>query len=310
MESGNQLVPKKVSKLVLAYIAPQEPMLTAATITNGTMPQSSTKHRRSHHLQQQFWWPPWHPGSTSNQPKDSPGAREGHGHDQDDASKEETHPQASSSSATGCCRPRISLGQSEPLGDRRSSAIGGEEAKPPAWDVLRGGEPSPAAGKGAPLPQPPTAQGHHTREEAPCRHLPQNRCGLRRRILRWRRGDGKGEGAAAAGLSTGILTLPFALNLDRNKWPSELSNRLILELVVLSLGGVTVFQALMLDGMKKTSPAIASAMLNLAPGFIFVVAGCLRRTRARPSPAYGWRRGLRRGAVAQEQGDEGFGVSH
>lgn len=39
---------------------------------------------------------------------------------------------------------------------------------------------------------------------------------------------------------------------------------------------VTVFQALMLDGMKKTSPAIASAMLNLAPGFIFVVAGCLR----------------------------------
>ncbi|XP_044965688.1 WAT1-related protein At5g47470-like [Hordeum vulgare subsp. vulgare] len=76
-------------------------------------------------------------------------------------------------------------------------------------------------------------------------------------------------------LSTGILTLPFALNLDRNKWPSELSNRLILELVVLSLGGVTAFQALMLDGMKKTSPAIASAMLNLAPGFIFVVAGCL-----------------------------------
>ena len=39
---------------------------------------------------------------------------------------------------------------------------------------------------------------------------------------------------------------------------------------------VTLFQALMLHGMKKTTPAIASAMPNLAPGFIFVVAGCLR----------------------------------
>jgi hypothetical protein len=31
----------------------------------------------------------------------------------------------------------------------------------------------------------------------------------------------------------------------------------------------------MLQGMKMTSPAIASAMPNLAPGFIFVISGCL-----------------------------------
>ncbi|CAM0905881.1 unnamed protein product [Alopecurus aequalis] len=80
-------------------------------------------------------------------------------------------------------------------------------------------------------------------------------------------------------LSTGLLTFPFALNLERNKWPSELSNRLVLQFVLLALGGVTLFQALMLHGMKKTSPAIASAMPNLAPGFIFVVAGCLRFER-------------------------------
>ncbi|TVU39149.1 hypothetical protein EJB05_12554, partial [Eragrostis curvula] len=38
---------------------------------------------------------------------------------------------------------------------------------------------------------------------------------------------------------------------------------------------VTGFQALMLHGMKMTSPTIASAMPNLAPGFIFIVTGCL-----------------------------------
>ncbi|KAM0874302.1 hypothetical protein ACQ4PT_037527 [Festuca glaucescens] len=80
-------------------------------------------------------------------------------------------------------------------------------------------------------------------------------------------------------LSTGLFTLPFAVNLERNKWPSELSNRLVIQFVLLSLGGVTLFQALMLHGMKKTSPAIASAMPNLAPGLIFVVAGCLRFER-------------------------------
>jgi hypothetical protein len=44
---------------------------------------------------------------------------------------------------------------------------------------------------------------------------------------------------------------------------------------VLISSRVTGFQALMLQGMKMTSPAIASAMPNLAPGFIFVISGCL-----------------------------------
>ncbi|KAL6639319.1 hypothetical protein ACP70R_023049 [Stipagrostis hirtigluma subsp. patula] len=80
---------------------------------------------------------------------------------------------------------------------------------------------------------------------------------------------------AFGSLSTALLTLPFALKLERKKWPLELSNRLLFQFVLLALGGVTGFQALMLHGMKMTSPAIASAMPNLAPGFIFVIAGCL-----------------------------------
>ncbi|KAG8080543.1 hypothetical protein GUJ93_ZPchr0007g4049 [Zizania palustris] len=87
-------------------------------------------------------------------------------------------------------------------------------------------------------------------------------------------------------LSTGLFTLPFAINLERHtshyihlKWPSEFNNWLLVRFFLLALGGVTVFQALMLHGMKKTSPAIASAMPNLARAFIFIVAGCLRFER-------------------------------
>ncbi|KAG0544945.1 hypothetical protein BDA96_02G319900 [Sorghum bicolor] len=80
---------------------------------------------------------------------------------------------------------------------------------------------------------------------------------------------------AFGSLCTGILTVPFAVKLESKKWPSELTSRLFFRFVVLALGGVTGFQALMLQGMKMTSPAIASAMPNLAPGFIFVISGCL-----------------------------------
>ncbi|KAJ1290933.1 hypothetical protein BS78_02G280300 [Paspalum vaginatum] len=80
---------------------------------------------------------------------------------------------------------------------------------------------------------------------------------------------------AFGSLCTGILTVPFAVKLERKKWPSEMNGRLLFQFVVLALGGVTAFQALLLHGMKMTSPAIASAMPNLAPGFIFVISGCL-----------------------------------
>ncbi|KAK1272374.1 WAT1-related protein [Acorus gramineus] len=50
---------------------------------------------------------------------------------------------------------------------------------------------------------------------------------------------------------------------------------------------VTSFQLLSLVGIKKTSPAIASAMPNLAPGFIFLIAGCLRLEKINMKCKYG-----------------------
>ena len=39
---------------------------------------------------------------------------------------------------------------------------------------------------------------------------------------------------------------------------------------------VTLFQSLLLKGIKLTSPAMATAMPNLAPAIIFVIAWTLR----------------------------------
>lgn len=39
---------------------------------------------------------------------------------------------------------------------------------------------------------------------------------------------------------------------------------------------VTLFQSLLLEGIKLTSPAMATAMPNLAPGLIFIIAWCFR----------------------------------
>ncbi|KAL6909315.1 hypothetical protein ACP4OV_001596 [Aristida adscensionis] len=77
-------------------------------------------------------------------------------------------------------------------------------------------------------------------------------------------------------LANAFFTLPFSLKLERPLWPPHWTARLILHFLLLALGGVTLFQALMLQGMSRTSPAIAAAMPNLTPGFVFVVAACLR----------------------------------
>ncbi|KAG0502214.1 hypothetical protein HPP92_002286 [Vanilla planifolia] len=45
---------------------------------------------------------------------------------------------------------------------------------------------------------------------------------------------------------------------------------------LLALGGVTMFQALLMLGIKRTTPAVASAMPNLVPGFVFLMAAILR----------------------------------
>eukprot|EP00262_Sarcandra_glabra_P007447 TRINITY_DN2026_c0_g1_i3.p1 TRINITY_DN2026_c0_g1~~TRINITY_DN2026_c0_g1_i3.p1 ORF type:complete len:366 (+),score=45.84 TRINITY_DN2026_c0_g1_i3:167-1264(+) len=77
-------------------------------------------------------------------------------------------------------------------------------------------------------------------------------------------------------LATFIFFSPFAFFFERNKWPKKFDPVLLLRLVSIAFGGVAAFQGLMLLGIKKTSPAIASAMPSLAPGFIFIIAWCLR----------------------------------
>ncbi|XP_072957071.1 WAT1-related protein At5g47470-like isoform X1 [Typha angustifolia] len=76
-------------------------------------------------------------------------------------------------------------------------------------------------------------------------------------------------------LATSLFTFPFAAAFEKRKWPSRLNVVLMAQFVLIALGGVTTFQALMLVGIKKTSPAIAAAMPNLAPGIIFLIAACL-----------------------------------
>ncbi|XP_065031489.1 WAT1-related protein At5g47470-like isoform X1 [Musa acuminata AAA Group] len=75
---------------------------------------------------------------------------------------------------------------------------------------------------------------------------------------------------------TAVVLLPFALAFEKKKWPTRLSATLLSHFLLLSLGGVTLFQALMLVGIKKASPDVASAMPNLTPGLIFIISACLR----------------------------------
>ncbi|XP_039855118.1 WAT1-related protein At5g47470-like [Panicum virgatum] len=79
--------------------------------------------------------------------------------------------------------------------------------------------------------------------------------------------------------ASSVVVLPFAFALERKKWPKVWSPMLVLQLVVISLGGVSIYQVFMMLGVERTSPAIASAMPNLGPGFIFVIAACLRFER-------------------------------
>ncbi|KAJ3672645.1 hypothetical protein LUZ60_007366 [Juncus effusus] len=81
---------------------------------------------------------------------------------------------------------------------------------------------------------------------------------------------------AITGSTTAIVLLPFAIAFERKKWPKKVTSSLMAQIVMISVGGVCIFQVLMLMGIEKTSPAVASAMPNLAPGFIFIIAACLR----------------------------------
>ncbi|CAN6209029.1 unnamed protein product [Urochloa humidicola] len=84
---------------------------------------------------------------------------------------------------------------------------------------------------------------------------------------------------AVAGVASAAFFLPFAVALERKRWPSKVSGTLLAQLVLIALGGTTAFQELMLLGIKKTTPAVASAMPNLSPGLIFIIAACFRLER-------------------------------
>ncbi|VVB08257.1 unnamed protein product [Arabis nemorensis] len=76
--------------------------------------------------------------------------------------------------------------------------------------------------------------------------------------------------------ATFVILSPFAIFFERKQWPNEFSSRLIGKLVLISFAGVTLFQSLFLEGIKLTSPAMATAMPNLAPGLIFFIAWIVR----------------------------------
>ncbi|PSS09712.1 WAT1-related protein [Actinidia chinensis var. chinensis] len=71
--------------------------------------------------------------------------------------------------------------------------------------------------------------------------------------------------------ATFLLLSPLSY-FERSQWPNKFSLKLLIQLVLISFGGVTLFQSLFLKGIKLTSPTMATAMPNLAPALIFVIA--------------------------------------
>ncbi|KAB1217007.1 hypothetical protein CJ030_MR4G021314 [Morella rubra] len=86
--------------------------------------------------------------------------------------------------------------------------------------------------------------------------------------------------------ATFLVLSPMASYFERSKWPKKFSLKLITQLFLISLGGVTLFQTLFLKGIKLTSPAMATAMPNLAPALIFVIAWTFRLERVKLSCLY------------------------
>lgn len=80
-------------------------------------------------------------------------------------------------------------------------------------------------------------------------------------------------------LATFLVLSPLAILFERDQWPSKITYKLIIQLLLLSFGGVTVFQSLFMKGVHLTTPAMATAMPNLAPGLIFFIACAFRLER-------------------------------
>ncbi|KAF9611744.1 hypothetical protein IFM89_034927 [Coptis chinensis] len=88
-------------------------------------------------------------------------------------------------------------------------------------------------------------------------------------------------------LAISFYLFPLSICFERKLWPREFSLKLMAQVILLSFGGVTLFQVLLLNGVKKTSPTVATAMPNLAPGFIFIIAWVLRFERVNVKCMYG-----------------------
>uniref|UniRef100_A0A7N0ZYN3 WAT1-related protein n=1 Tax=Kalanchoe fedtschenkoi TaxID=63787 RepID=A0A7N0ZYN3_KALFE len=86
--------------------------------------------------------------------------------------------------------------------------------------------------------------------------------------------------------STFIVLAPLSVFFERNRWPKKLTTKLAIQLVIISFAGVTVFQSLFLNGIELTSPAVATAMPNLAPGLIFIIAWLIRLEKVKLSCIY------------------------
>ncbi|CAI9095792.1 OLC1v1031807C1 [Oldenlandia corymbosa var. corymbosa] len=76
--------------------------------------------------------------------------------------------------------------------------------------------------------------------------------------------------------ATFLILLPFTIIFERNLWPRKFTLKLWIKLILASFGGVTLCQPLLLKGINLTSPAMGTAMPNLAPGFIFFIAWLFR----------------------------------
>ncbi|RDX87140.1 WAT1-related protein, partial [Mucuna pruriens] len=86
--------------------------------------------------------------------------------------------------------------------------------------------------------------------------------------------------------ATFLILLPLAFYYERCKWPTKISFKLLIQFLLLSLGGVTMFQPLFLKGIDLTSPAMGTAMPNLAPGLIFIIAWIFRLEKVKLSCTY------------------------
>lgn len=77
-------------------------------------------------------------------------------------------------------------------------------------------------------------------------------------------------------LAASFFFLPFAVYFERKQWPQRFSLKLLWRLLLISIGSITLSQTLMIYGVQKTSPALATVVPNLLPGVIFLIASVLR----------------------------------